>query len=120
MASAGRIRPPGAPTTDRDLSGLVRLLPTFVLGLIGVTLAAWLYLNRKAPVDTLHYYQTPHSDPFYGTVWGASEAADAWFLYPPPFAYIVRALSFGGWGEWLVVWTVILAISFAVVRWVGV
>ena len=60
------------------------------------------------------------SDHFYGTVWGDGEGAEAWFVYPPPFAYIVRGLSFGGWGEWLVVWTVILAVSFSVVRWVGV
>lgn len=29
-------------------------------------------------------------------------------------------MSFGGWGQWLFLWTVILAMSFSVVRWVGV
>ena len=57
-------------------------------------------------------------DHFYGTVWARRA--------PTPGSSIRRrsptrrALSFGGWGEWLVVWTVILAVSFSVVRWVGV
>jgi hypothetical protein len=97
-----------------------RFLPTFVLGVIGVALASAFYVSRVAPVDTLHYFQTAHSDHFYGTVWGAGDGAEAWYVYPPPFAYIVRVLSFGGWGEWLVLWTVILAVSFSVVRWIGV
>jgi len=95
-------------------------LPTFILGLIGVAFAVAFYVSRVAPVDTLHYFQTAQSDHFYGTVWGSGEGAEAWFVYPPPFAYVVRVLSFGGWGEWLVVWTVILAVCFSVVRWVGV
>jgi hypothetical protein len=97
-----------------------RFLPTFILGVFGLMLAVAFFVTRNAPVDTLHYFQTGQSDHFYGTVWGAGEGAEAWFVYPPPFAYVVRALSFGGWGEWLVVWTVILAVSFSVVRWVGV
>jgi hypothetical protein len=97
-----------------------RFLPTFILGVIGVTFAVAFFATRNAPVDTLHYFQTARSDHFYGTVWGAGDGADAWFVYPPPFAYVVRVLSFGGWGEWLVVWTVILAVSYSVVRWVGV
>lgn len=80
------------------------------------------YASRVAPVDTLHYFQTANSDHFYGVglVWGSTTAADAWYVYPPPFAYVVRILSFGGWGQWLVLWTVILAVSFSVVRWWGV
>jgi hypothetical protein len=97
-----------------------RWLPTFALGVIGAAFATAFYVSQVAPVDTLHYFQTAHSDHFYGTVWGASTDADAWFVYPPPFAYIVRVLSFGGWGQWLLLWTVILAVSFSVVRWVGV
>ena len=97
-----------------------RWLPTFVLGVIGVALASAFFASHVAPVDTLHYFQTAHSDHFYGTIWGSGDGADAWFVYPPPFAYVVRALSFGGWAQWLLLWTVILAVSFSVVRWVGV
>jgi hypothetical protein len=95
-------------------------LPTFTLGVIGALFAIAFYATRNAPVDTLHYFQTGQMDQFYGTVWGSGGGAEAWFVYPPPFAYIVRALSFAGWGEWLLVWTVILAVSFSVVRWIGV
>lgn len=91
-----------------------------VLGLIGVLLASGFYANHLAPVDSLHYYQTGQSDHLYGAVWGVGEGPDAWFVYPPPFAWFVRALSVAGWGVWLVAWTVILAVSFSVVRWVGV
>jgi hypothetical protein len=106
--------------TDAPMHSGARFLPTFILGVIGVTFAVAFFATRNAPVDTLHYFQTAQSVHFYGTVWGAGDGADAWFVYPPAFAYIVRALSFGGWGEWLVVWTVILAVSYSVVRWVGV
>ncbi|HEV7809946.1 MAG TPA: glycosyltransferase family 87 protein [Candidatus Limnocylindrales bacterium] len=95
-------------------------MPTLVLGLVGVLLAAGFYANHLAPVDTLHYFQTGQSDQLYGTVWGVGTGPDAWYVYPPPFATVVRLLSFGGWGQWLVLWTVVLAVSFAVVRWVGV
>lgn len=88
--------------------------------MIGAFFATAFYVNQVAPVDTLHYFQTGQMSTFYGTVWGAGEGAEAWYVYPPPFAYIVKALSFGGWGQWLLLWTVVLAVSFSVVRWVGV
>src|SRR6185295_10323725 len=94
-----RLPRPRASAAGRQPAA-AKWLPTFVLGVIGVAFASAFYVSRVAPVDTLHYFQTAHSDHFYGTVWGSGDGAEAWYVYPPPFAYIVRVLSFGGWGEW--------------------
>ncbi len=108
-------QPAGA--ADRR-SAVNRWLPVVLLALLGALTAMVFAVNQLAPVDTYLYFQTANAPHVYGTVWGAG--SDSLFVYPPPFVYFVRLLSFGGWWSWLLIWTVILALSYGPLRWLGI
>jgi hypothetical protein len=94
------------------------LRPALVLAVLGALTATAFLATNIAPVDSYLYYQTAHATQIYGTVWGTS--GDALFVYPPPLVNVVRVLSIAGWAPWLLIWTTLLAVCYACVRWVGV
>ena len=97
----------GAPSigTVLDGAGLV------VLGAIGI-LYGWLSIEHP-PGDPLIFWTAGRADSLYGTTWGA---ADAFYVYPPPLAQVLRLLP---WSTYVFLWMALLFVGFWVAtrRW---